>query len=368
MKALALILVTTLYCSFSNVQQIKNSSEKPLSKNAGRTVELKEIHKITDKVGEYFFRNPYNIQISPKGDVFVQDSKQLLHFGPDGNFRRNLFNVGEGPGEMTNMSNYQLTSNHIIIHATPPKIMRFDYEGKLVDEVKIRSREWLPNFLFFYNGYYYFLKPDWTKLVGHEKIVDVPQQLFSLSADGMTATQIMEFPCKYFIAQTGGEKAVIQVNSLITTCLKGRFLLISHTPEYSVKLFNAESNELACIFQRKYLRVKATNQALENQPVITMGGKSYTKPEKEFQDDIIAIVTNQEMVWVLTSTDNPKMGVLIDVFDVNGTFLDSFFLKFPSGIPEKIRERPQLAVRGRVIYAVRRAENHTVSLVKYMME
>lgn len=368
MKTIVLLFAAILIYPFNNVQQIKDNPDKPLSERAGRIVELKEIKRIVDNTPDYFFKSPHNIQINSEGDVFILDSKQFLSFDSEGEFRFNLFKEGQGPGEMTSISNYQLTSSDVIVHANPPKLMYFSFQGELVHEIPIRTKEWITNFQFYYDGRYYFLKPDWTKLEGHEKIVNVPRILLSLAEDGETLAHLTDFPCRYFFAQKGGERAIIEVDSLNVACLQGRYLVVSHTSDYLLKLFDAESNKLVLTFRRKYPRKKETKQDLANQPSITMGGKTYTKPDKEFQDDIMAIIPNQDLIWIITSLSNPEEGLIVDEFDINGNFLDSFILKFPEGIPEKLYGKPQLAVKNRTLYAVRKGKDHTVYIVKYTMD
>jgi hypothetical protein len=57
------ILILT-FLSFS--QEIIENPEKPLSKKAGRIVNLKEVLSIQDTGDDYYFKYPYTVQITAK--------------------------------------------------------------------------------------------------------------------------------------------------------------------------------------------------------------------------------------------------------------------------------------------------------------
>ncbi|MCJ7617680.1 MAG: hypothetical protein MUO43_14205, partial [Desulfobacterales bacterium] len=60
MKKRAILLSLFLTFSFTSAQDIIENPEKSLSKNTGRVLELKEVLRITDESGEFYFSRPYN--------------------------------------------------------------------------------------------------------------------------------------------------------------------------------------------------------------------------------------------------------------------------------------------------------------------
>ncbi|MEA3420927.1 MAG: hypothetical protein U9Q97_04520, partial [Acidobacteriota bacterium] len=95
-KIVLLFLSLFVFISFIHAQIIIENLEKPLSKNAGREVELKEVIQIIDTGEDFYFKYPHNLKIAPDGSIFVQDAEQLLHFSPEGKFIRNFFKKGQG--------------------------------------------------------------------------------------------------------------------------------------------------------------------------------------------------------------------------------------------------------------------------------
>ena len=100
-----MMLVTAGFLNGADV--IKNPG-KPLNKDSGKVLDLKEVMSIQDKEGEFYFRYPRNIKVSSDGSIFVFENKQLLKFNSWGKFCRNFYKHGQGPQEVTHISNYLL--------------------------------------------------------------------------------------------------------------------------------------------------------------------------------------------------------------------------------------------------------------------
>jgi hypothetical protein len=87
---------TAVLFSFLGIAQdhrvIENPST-PLAKNAGRILQLKEIWRINDGSGDFYFKHPSGLEIAPNGCLFLKDEKQILRFGPDGKFQKNLYTL-----------------------------------------------------------------------------------------------------------------------------------------------------------------------------------------------------------------------------------------------------------------------------------
>ena len=72
----------TLWATISAAgQQFVQNPEKPLSKNAGRTIILKEVMRIRDDGKETIFRGPYDLQVgedSGHGMIFQSFDNRLM--------------------------------------------------------------------------------------------------------------------------------------------------------------------------------------------------------------------------------------------------------------------------------------------------
>ncbi len=78
-------------------QAIVENPAKPKAANAGRVFTPTEVLAISDEGrSDYYFKYPQQLATAPDGSLFVIDENQLLWFGPDGAFERNLFKKGQG--------------------------------------------------------------------------------------------------------------------------------------------------------------------------------------------------------------------------------------------------------------------------------
>jgi len=79
-------------------------------------------------------------------------------------------------------------------------------------------------------------------------------------------------------------------------------------------------------------------------------------PPPEFLYDISALYIVNDLIWVRTSTKDEDKGYLIDIFDLEGVFVDSFFLNTSGRI---------VGTYGDVIFIREADEDELLSIVKY---
>jgi len=130
-----------------DVQLVKNP-EKSLSKNAGRVLKLKEVLRITDESGDYYFKYPEDLKVAHDGRIFFRDEEQILKFSLEGKFISNFFKKGQGPGEISGWNKpFALCNDEIYIYdSTPNKIIHFNKGGNLIEEFSFK----LENYRNFY--------------------------------------------------------------------------------------------------------------------------------------------------------------------------------------------------------------------------
>lgn len=369
MRSLAIsFLILLAFPFFCSSQEIIENPEKPLNKNAGRIIRLEEVYTITDEGGEFFFKYPGNFRVAPNGDFFISDVDQLLQFDKDGKFIRNLFKKGQGPGEMNSMSNYQLTEEEVLIHCDrPSKILTFDYEGRLLKDFRLPQMKGHQWFKFYYGGQYYFTHIAWEKLDSFEGVISLPYVLITLNPGEEIYKELYVFPTKSIIAVKGNiNVGAVPVDMFRVVPWQERYLVISHTEEYGIDLFDAESNQIVRKFRRKYPRIKATKKNDKRPDLrIIWDGEVFRSPKRKYLYDIDRIWANGEFLWVLTSAKEKDKGYMVDVFDVSGTYVDMFFIHFPEELAENYQDLARSFFSGGYLYAAVKEEDDIYVVKKY---
>lgn len=324
----------------ASAQDVIENPAKPLSKNAGRVVELKEVMRIDDTGGDYYFQYPRNIQVAPDGSVFATDREQLLHFDSEGNFIRNYYKKGQGPGEMQDIGGYFFEDDLLVVQDRRlQKILRFEFDGKFIREFRIHDLPVFTGLRLFYKGRYYFFSNKMPSTEGKASVVDVPHDLLCTVEGGQDIEKLISLPVESFAISSGGGGAMTSIAELTTLPFREKYLVISHTQDYLIKIFDAETQEVIRSFKRKYDKVKVP----EGRQVggrIGMGGEMYSAPRKHL-NDISKFFEFKGNLWVMTSSSDKNKGILIDVFDLEGQYLDNFYLKFHEEIdPISLGYRP----------------------------
>ncbi len=366
-KLLVICLCIFIFVFSSSAQEIIENPEKPLSKNAGRIVELKEVMRIDDFGGDYYFQSPRNIKVAPDGSIFVTDREQLIHFDPNGKFIRNYFKKGEGPGEMQAVGDYFISNNTLIVQDRRlQKILKFNFNGVLIGEFRIYDLPMFTRLHLYYKNNYYFFGNRIPSTEGKASVIDVPNDLILAVEGGQEIEKLMTFPVESFAISSGGGGAMASIAELTTFPLKEKYLVLSHTQDYLIKIFDVQSQEIIRSFRRKYDRVKAP----EGRQVggrIGVGGKMYSAPRK-YLNDISKFLEFKNNLWILTSSSDKDKGILIDVYNFEGQYIDNFYLKFhEENEPISLRYRP-MTISGDNLYMRVRNEDETYSIKKYLIE
>jgi hypothetical protein len=128
-----------LSATFAAAQPIIENPSTPESKNAGRVLPLREVARITDEKGKFFFVQPFNVFTGSDGSVYVQEYKQLLKFDPAGRFVGNLVKKGQGPGELDdNLTDVLVREKDVILWSSNNyKLIRLDPNGRLLDDKRL---------------------------------------------------------------------------------------------------------------------------------------------------------------------------------------------------------------------------------------
>jgi hypothetical protein len=362
MKELALALLI-IVCMPLSAQKIIENPEKPKNPNSGRIIELKEMMRILDNAPEFFFRFPRDIKVAKQGFIFVLDYKKLFQFDERGNYLRNLITIGEGPGESESFAEYQLSQNEIIVKSfTPLKFMWFDYEGALMKEHTHPKAITTESFTLFCGGRYYFL--DAGAPLPSEKTaeVEVKFDLFSCGDDFAKRTQHLSYSTRKLDVREGGKRIAFGLSPHIHAVGQNRYLFVAHTSDYKVIVFDALNNR-AIAFRRVYPRVKSTKE--DRDTGFKVYGKPYYLPPTKYKNDIEGLIPVDDSIWVITSTKDREKGFLIDVFNFEGIFVDSFYLKFPVESTMTKLDYRKVAVSDGYLFSIEQDEDGLILIKKY---
>ena len=350
-------------------QGILENPEKPLAENAGRVVALKEVLRIVDEGDKYYFKYPSLLHIATDESIFVKDKDQLLQFDKNGKFIQNYFRKGQGPGELNWISNYFLTDRNIIVHnGSPDKIIWFDFTGHLTREFAVRSAAGSLQFLHFYNNHYYFYNHSFPKIEGEPKIIDNPLDFVSLEEGQEEIKSLSSFPIQVYVALAkGGGGGMVQLNKLIVVSHQQKYLLISHTSEYLVKLFDVEKNQVIRAFRRQYKRARTSPEEAKGIKSMVMLGPDtpLIVPGQKYRADIENLLVYKDNLLVETSTKEKEKGTLIDVFNLGGTYIDNFYLNLPGPATATDAHPEARTIWGDYLYTIEKNEDETFVIKKY---
>jgi hypothetical protein len=343
-------------------QTIVENPAKPDNPRAGRIVTLEEVMRIEDTGKDFYIKAVYGLAIGSDGSVFVQDEqKQLLQFDPQGRFVRNLMKNGQGPGELTGIWDFIVKDRQVFLLGNPPKLLIFDFTGIVLNEVGLQNIVRVPNkmisstaqgFLMYRRG-----QADPQAGTGWQNI---PQEIVALSTKGGNPEVIESFstPAHVEFIPTGGTR-VQSFISLLFAVIDDRFLALSHTPEYLVKVFDTKNRKVTAAFKRPYKRI---NRPDGGGGVSTTGGSSYTPPK--YLNDISRIHSVGGQIWIQTSAVDVKRGILFDVYNPEGHYLDCFFLKYKEGELNSYASLKRFFFSGGYVYFDDRTEDDLVVIRK----
>jgi hypothetical protein len=351
-------------------QNVISNPAKPRNSDAGRVRSLTPVVTIADEGGGYYFKRPSLVQFGVDGSIYVADQEQLLRFDAQGKFVRNYFRKGQGPGELQNVSGFAVVGGTLVVHNMyPSKIVRFDPDGKILSDVpaavtggslRMRGADGRNCFLIKME------RSDFSQIKGKEGILDQPNPLLSIAVDGGAAKTLGTFATRMYLRKAeGGGGVVIPLGKLLLA-VHEKYLAISHTDEYAVKILDVQSGVLARTITREYTRVKTPP---EDQKRIAGGvmldGKVVLAPAPPFAPDIVNLFAHGDEIWAVTSTKSGEKGVLVDVFSWEGAYLDCFYLRLPAPPDMNVELPAPQVIQGDFLAAIEKNADETYVVRKY---
>jgi hypothetical protein len=342
------VLTIFAFAGLALGQQVLENPEKPLAKNAGRVLGLQEVWRITDESGQFYFKYAAQLQTAGDGSLFIADENELLHFAADGEFIRNLYKKGEGPGEISSSFSYFVRGTELLIwDSSKRKLWSIDFDGELRAEFKVPNAGYT-GFLGARKDDFVFTKLESPRPAEKKGLMDLPQNIFLTSMDGTNERPIFTFYFKGFVSPQGSRSWTPPISVLTPD---GKYIIGSHDTVYAIQVVDIESGKLIRMFNRRYPRIKHKEDDFERQFNAKTGAPPY-----EFEPDVRGLRVYGSQIWIRTSTTDPKKGDLWDVFSMDGKFLDSLYIG---------PKRTLLRVDPEHIFVTEKTADETLALVKY---
>ena len=315
-KLLTVFFLMFLFFSNSSAQTIIENDGKPLNQKAGRILKLEEVLRIEDKGSDFYFKSPLGFDIACDGSVFLIDEIRLYKFGEGGRFEKNLVEFGQGPGEVSiEITNFLVTGDEIIIFCGPmKKIIRKDLNGKFKKEFILRDF-YFCQLLAYDQGKYFMVDSKPRDPSRKDGINIYDHNLIILDENGNTISFPYSFPTKNIVTTRSFKGKGSRLTRIITriqaSTLSHNYIYLSHTEEYLILQFDIEKQKIVRGFRRKYSRQKSLMSKYHS---------------IDYCNDINGILVQENKVLILTSTFNKEKGILVDVFDDSGRYIDNFYL------------------------------------------
>ena len=363
---LAVLVFLPGLAALGHPQRIIENPAKAPNPKAGRVVAVEEVMRIEDTGQGYYYKDVYGVRVSPGGEIFVRSGlDQVLQFDPQGHFVRDLVKKGQGPGEVTSVSDVLAAADHVYLLSSRVKILTLDLAGRLQDETDLRETGGPVTRIIDADGGTIFAVRENGPRAGEVGSVLCPEDILAVSPGSGDIKVIGSFPLPYFaFAMDNGQWARGKNASLIAVPCKDRRFYLTHTPEYLIKLFDAGTGKVVRSFRREYPRVRRVvprDATGDPEPSWAQIWKDLVPKDLNDINDLHVVDGH---IWVQTSTADPQKGILFDVFDPGGQFVDSFYLKYSEKDVGSMDARKRLTFAGGFVYLSDTTEDGLIVIKK----
>lgn len=336
--------------------QERANPKQPLHPNPGRVLKLAEVMRIPGEGEGYYFEGARDLEIDAAGNLYICDSwssarkAHLLKFSPEGKFVKDLYRQGEGPGEILSSYDFALSGTEIyILDNMKRKVVVMDTDGNFKAEFKKETSPF-NDFMGIYEDWLVFSRKDYPLERKTSRLYDVKNAIVLVSKDGKTEKELCALAHQEFYisaAQGGGGMGWDPFEAAI-----GRDrMFVCSTQKYRIQVLDLATAKIVSSFTRNYPRVEHAARDWEKKFV-----SQYNAPKREYENDIAALLFDGKFLWVQTSTESKEKGVLYDLFDPEGRFVDSFYVNLKGRI---------LKIDGEFLFASITDLNDLPNLVKY---
>ena len=221
--------------------QVIENPAKPMATNAGRVVAPEEVLAISDEgTSEFYFKWPRGLRTAADGSLLLTDEDQVLEFDAKGQFVRNLFKKGQGPGEMPYAGACLPTDKAIIVYSGyPSKLVFFSPSGRYEREVPVRPEGQTRLTLIGHRaGRLYFESGEFPRTPGDPDVIDNPRTIVAVSdSDGSITPRTTFVTRAWVVSSPSGGGGMFSITSLIAVPFGRDLLALAHTEDYLVKIY-----------------------------------------------------------------------------------------------------------------------------------
>jgi hypothetical protein len=261
-----------------------------------------------------------------------------------------LYKQGEGPGEIQSSYDFALGESEVFLYdRMKRKIVVVDLNGKFAKEFKPEAGS-INEFVGFFKDwlvYWRDVNPNERKT---SRLYDVKNAIQFFSKDDQRKKDFHTFVNQqFFVSPAQGGGWMYWDPFMIT--MGDEKIFVCCSSEYLINVLDLNTGEITAKFKRKYPRVKHEQQKWEKDFV-----SKFNAPKKKFEHDIEDLFYDRGRLWVKTSIKGEKKGILFDLFDSKGHFLDSFYINVKGRI---------LKIDDDFLYVAERDEEELPLVVKY---
>jgi len=333
-RIIAILLAFPLSLGAAGLSPAQTRVDNParaLAKNAGRVVDLKEVLRIRDDGERAVFRSPRFFKLGPDSSLYFidfADGDRLYGYSPAGELVHKLLKTGQGPGECQYAAGFVIEDKRVRVLAwIPPKIMDFGTDGRYLRETRVDEDAHGLWYLGMAGGKIYGIRDEVFSQAAFQSggQAAVPNGVYEISPDFKTWKRIYQFPVRMVIRKGRGAFRLDPIDAAI----QGTTLYINHTAEYRVTEIDLRAGAPKRTISRAYDRVRSKPAKTEDANPELRG---VDLPEDAYVWDIDRIHAAAGKLWVFTSAMEPDgNGQQVDVFDGEGSFVDSIILRYPAG-------------------------------------
>lgn len=349
-----MLLCVVLAVAFA--QEVIENTKTPLNESAGRVLKLEEEFRIESEGEGYFFDAARKLQLDESGNIYLCDSwssrqrSHLLKFSPEGKFLKDLKRQGEGPGEIQSSYDFVLGKSEVyLFDRMKRKVVVLDHEGKFKREFKPESGS-IDELVGVFEEWLVFWRDDNPTERKTSRLYDVKNVIQFVSKDGQVKKDFYTFINQQFFVSPAQGGGWMNWDPFVIVMGDNR-LFVCRSSEYLIEVLDLASGEIETRFRRKFTRVGHEQEKWEKDFV-----SRFNAPKKRFDHDVEDLLYDRGRLCVKTSIEDREKGVLFDLFDRKGQFLDSFFINLHGRV---------LRIDGDFLYVAESDEDELPLVVKY---
>ncbi|MCK7476369.1 MAG: 6-bladed beta-propeller [Candidatus Moduliflexus flocculans] len=285
MKKLALAFAPIILISAAFGQETVTLPAKPQNPRAGRVLELREVFRISDVQGGFYFKGPSQIQAVPDGGLLVADEDELLRFDAAGKFVVNMYRPGQGPGELRRITDFLVRGTEVLAFQEQPlKCVVSGLDGKFLRE--FRPDAPVSRLLGLYGDRLLMASNSAIPFDKVKKpegdILDIVWTLALASPEGAVKATSLAYATKWFAKRLPGAFIANNLTFLLCAPLEGGLVAVVNEDVYGIRIADPAKNAAVRTIRRDYRRVKFEE---EKSPDAPAGARSLAEP-REYVNDI----------------------------------------------------------------------------------